>query len=305
MTSDNKIKIQTTEGEPTVTFVRQLTKPELISLGTQVFFYGLTCGIFLSLFVVITAPWVLIAPFVLYFIWFALPVLLIVALLSRNHFLTSHFNEKRHGSYLEFGYRWRILVPVLTFLLVFYYSVFGFAFHDPKYFALSITVLLFMIPLFLIYDKPLTEEGEITILFEMLSSSISNFHEAQQYWKRLAKKIEKLFKAGNVQVLRKDLIYNFSMTLLEGNEDISDDLTGIREWMLGRARTCLKELSYVCPKTNLRPCEENIFIDWFLKNPEVTLNYIFKGVIITVVIVLTILSLNPNLIGEILKYLHL
>ncbi|HML02654.1 MAG TPA: hypothetical protein VK487_04690 [Candidatus Bathyarchaeia archaeon] len=169
---------------------------------------------------------------------------------------------------------------------------------------MSIAVFLFMVPLFLIFDRPLTEEGEITILFEMLSSSINNFHEAQRYWRRLAKRIEELFEFGNIRLSRKDLIYNFSWTFLEGNRDLSNDLISIREWMLGRTRTCLEALRNIYPKIELLPCERNIFLDWLLKNPEETLNFVFKIIVIAVAVVLTIVGLNPSIIGEILKYLH-
>jgi len=186
---------------------------------------------------------------------------------------------------------------------MFFYFVYGF--HDPRYFILPLIVFLFMVPLFMILDRPLTEEGEISILFEMLSHPINNFHEALQYWKKLAKKIEKRFKAGNIQLSHKDLVNNFSKTLLEKNEDISNDLTSIRDWMLGRSRTCLEGLRHIYPEIKLLPCEKNVLLDWLLKNPEATLNYFFKGILIAVVVALTVIGLNPNLIGDILKYLPL
>lgn len=303
MPSENETNTHSNENKPEIKLVRVLTKSELFFLAFEVFIYGWTGGIFLSLFIVMIAPWVFSAPFVLYLIWFSFPIAFIIALLRRNHLLTSHFDEKRHRYYLEFTYRWRILIPVITFFLMLYYVVYGF--HDSRYFTLSIVVFLFMVPIFKILDKPLTEEGEISILFEMLSHPIDNFHEALRYWKKLAKKIEQMFKAGNIQLSRKDLVYNFSKTLLEKNEDISNDLTSIRNWMLGRARTCLEGLRHIYPKIRLLPSEKNVFLDWLLKNPEATLNWFFKGILIAAAVTLTVIGLNPKLIGDILTYLNL
>lgn len=302
MPIENETNTHSNENKPDIDFVRVLTKSELFSLSVEVFIYGWMGGIFLSLFIVMFVPSIFSAPFMLYLIWFSVPIALVIALLRRNHFLTSRFNEKMHRYYLEFTYRWRILVPLVTFMLMFYYFVYGFS--DPRYFTLSIVLFLFMEPIFKILDRPLTEEGEIFILFEMLAHPIENFHEAVEYWKKLAKKIEKMFKAGNIQLSRKDLVYNFSKTLLEKNEDISNDLTSIRDWMLGRARTCLEGLRHIYPEIKLLPCEKNVFLDWLLKNPETTLNYFFKGILIAVAVALTVIGLNPNLIGDILKYLH-
>jgi hypothetical protein len=177
---------------------------------------------------------------------------------------------------------------------MFYYIVYGF--HDPRYFMLPLVVFFFFTAIYMIFDSPLTQEGEIVILFEMLSSHLSNFHEATQYWKKIAKKIENMLRAGSIQPSSKDLAYYFSKKLLETNDDISNDLLSIREWMLGRQRSFLEAIEHINPEIKLVPCEKNIYLDWILKNPDKMIKYI-------AILIAVLAALSPTL-SSVLNYLR-
>jgi hypothetical protein len=180
---------------------------------------------------------------------------------------------------------------------MFYYSVYGF--YDRRYFMLPFFTFFSFTAIYMIFDGPLTQEGEIAILFEMLSSPLNNFHEAQQYWKRIAKKIESMLRAGNIELSSKDLVYSFSKKLLETSDDISNDLLSIRDWMLGRRRSCFEAIKHINNEINLVPCKRNVFLDWVLTSPDAIMKYVFAGILIVIV-----LAISPNSISSILNFLR-
>lgn len=292
MKSTNETKTDSNENKPNIEFVRILTKSELGSLAIECLIYGWAGGIFLAIFFAMANPQFFSTPFLLYLVWFLFPLLFIIALLRRNQFLVSHFNEKNHRKFLEFTYRWRTLIPVLTGSLILYYIVYGF--YDAKFFMIPFVVFLYMVPIFRILDRPLTEEGEIFILFEMLTSTTNNYNESIEYWKRLAKKIEKMFRVGEISVARKDLVYYFSIKLLKTNEDISNDLECIRDWMLGRRRSCFEAITHIIPKERFIQ-EEKVPLSLF-KNSDKVLRSIIAGILI-----LAIIFLIPTSIDTFLK----
>jgi len=161
----------------------------------------------------------------------------------------------------------------------------------------------------MIFSGPLTEEGEIVILFELLEKPITDFHEAVKYWKKFAEKIDKMLKVGNIQVTdkegNKDLVYYFSKKLLVTTDDISKDLLSIKEWMLGKKRSCWEAIRNIGNSSyyeeldfQLAPYPKNVFIAWVLKNPEMVIKYVFNIVLIAVLVVL-----SPEFLSRILSYL--
>lgn len=307
MPSDSKAKAQTTEEEPKIKFVQEKTTLGRVVLGLTVSLYTWFGGAFLLLFLILVYPPISENPAVFYGIWYSLPIVFFLVALGRNRILLRRLKKKGHRDYLDFAYIWGKLVLILTFILVVFYFILGF--NDPKFYMLSGFSFFFFIALYMIFNDPLTKEGEIVILFELLSHPITNFHEALKYWKKLAEKIESMLRVGNIQLSNresnKDLVYYFSKKLLETTDDISNDLLSVREWMLGRQRSCLEAIRHIGNSDNkksdiqLVPCQKNVFIAWFLKNPDVMTKYVFNGLLIVILIVL-----SPDLIGGILSYLQ-
>jgi len=295
VTSNKRTNAQTTESEPEITYVRELTITELVGLGLRVFLYTWFGMAFLLLFMAMFGFPLLQNTLVLYVFWFSVPILFMIPVSQRNRLFRNGFKKPdSHRRYLRFTYVWRIFVPVSTFAVMFYYIVYGF--HDSRYFVLPLVVFFFFTAVYMIFDDPLTQEGEIAILFEMLSSTLDNFHEAIQYWKRIAKRIESMLRAGNIQLSSKDLVYSFSKKLLETNDDISNDLLSIRDWMLGRRRSYFEAIRHINREIKLVPRQRNILLDWILKNPDTTIKY--AGLLIAV-----FAALSPTL-SVVLNYLH-
>lgn len=295
MTSNKGTNAQTTESEPEITYVRELTITELVGLGLRVFLYTWFGMAFLLLFMAMFGFALLQNTLVLYGFWFFVPIIFVILVSQRNRLFRNGFKRPdSHRKYLQFTYIWPTLVLVSTIAAMFYYIVYGF--HDPRYFVIPLVVFFFFLAAYIIFDEPLTQEGEIAILFEMLSSYSNNFHEAQQYWKRIAKKVESMLRAGNIQLSSKDLVYSFSKKLLETNDDISNDLLSVRNWMLGRQRSCFEAIKHINSEVKLVPRQRNILLDWILKNPDKTIKYV--GLLIAV-----FAALSPTL-GVVLNYLH-
>jgi hypothetical protein len=300
--SNSETNVQTNaEKEPKVILIRVLTKSELFFLGFKVFFYTWIGSTFLLLALAsygIALPLnTALDQIIFYAVWFLIPILSLIPVARRNHFFKKAIEKPNsHRKILKFHYSWKILVPILTGLLMFYYFVYGF--HDVRYFMVTIPVFFFFSALYMIFENPLTQEGEIYILFELLSSPITNFHEAVKNWERLAGKIEKMLRFGEIQVSSKDFVHNFSKSLLENTGDFSNDLISIRDWMLGRTRSCFEGLKHIYPEIKLTPCKKNFFIDWGYQNPEKVLKYGFTGFLILAVIIF-----SPDSLSSILKYL--
>jgi hypothetical protein len=299
VTSNKRTNVETAESELEreleIRYVRELTISELVFLAFRVFVYTFVGGVFVLLYLVMLG-FPLQNPWIFYGLWFIPIIPFMILALGRNHILRNGFKKPNsHRKYLQFSYFWRKAVPILTVLVMFYYVVYGF--HDPKYFTFPLIIFFFFTAVYMIFDGILTQEGEIAILFEMLSFSLNNFHEAIQYWKRIAKRIERMLRAGNIQLSSKDLVYYFSKKLLETNDNLSNDLVSIRDWMLGGHRSCFEAIKHINRETKLVPCKRNAFLEWVLTSPDIIMKYVFAGVLIGIV-----LAINPNSISSILNY---
>lgn len=295
MTSNRRTNVETTESELEIRYVRELTITELVGLGLRVFLYTWIGMTFLLLFVTMFGFPLLQNTLFFYGFWFLVPILFVILVSQRNRLFRNGFKKPdSHRRYLRFTYVWRVFVPVSTFAVMFYYIVYGF--HDPRYFVLPLVVFFFFMAVYMIFDEPLTQEGEIAILFEMLSSTIDNFHEAIQYWKKIARRLESMLREGNIQLSSKDLVYSFSKKLLETNDNLSNDLLSIRDWMLGRRRSCFEGIKHINREIRLVPRQRNILLDWILKNPDKTIKY--AGLLIAV-----FAALSPTL-SVVLNYLR-
>ena len=235
--------------EDKVQYVRKFTKlsiivSELISLSL-----ALTGGIFFGILVLLSFPKMDFFSFLA--LWLVFPILLTIVAVRRNHILEWIFKRISHEGYLQFAFVWKTF-PLFIFVISFYLWLNSLRY--PTYLLFSLTFLFLFMPLYFIFEHPLSYEGEVQILFEGLFSSLDNFHKRQYYMREISKIIENLLKIGNIQVSSSDLIYHLNKKLLETNEDISNDLRDIQAWMLGRQRTCLDSLKRIVPDIEIKPC---------------------------------------------------
>lgn len=291
----------TSEGKTEVQFVRKSTKFDILVAEFIVFPYALVGGTFFALRVLSTFPTINFGIFLI--LWLFFPILLAIVALFRNRILERAFRRMSHVGYLQFALFWRIF-PLFVIAVSFSWSL--YTFRDPSFLLLSLTFAFLCIPLYFIFDHPLTYEGTVQILFEGLFSSFNNFRERQSYWRRISKIIEGLLKIGNIQVSSKDLIFHFNKKLLETNEDISDDLRNIQAWMLGRQRTCLNSIKNIFPEVKIEPYTRDSFLRRVLENLtpiQANLIKFFASWMFAILLLIIVLIIHPELLPDFLKSL--
>jgi hypothetical protein len=287
----------TTENEPVdyKKFIRKFGLAEYFFVGSQVLLYGWVAGIFFDLFLGLSGPpfeSVAANPDTFYAISFIFPIILFLVLLRRNSFLT-HINKKNAGGYLEFGRIWRILIPVSAGFTILFYVTYAVQFHAIKFYVLPFVLFFIFAVIFQIFDKPLTNEGEIYISFDMVMKNIQNgnFNKLQANWKGLANKIEHQLKNGEIYLSRKEIVYFFSVKILQTNDDLTNDLECIRNWLLGNQRSCYEALTHIIPKEKFGKNSPN----WFVKNPERTIRYVLAGFLSIILLILVFVSSDITL----------
>lgn len=250
MTTDNKTDIQTAESKPEIIIVKEKSKLGLAITALITGFYAFFAGAFLMLFLIAQYPNIFGNMTLSYAILFSIPTIIVIFAFSRNYLLRRRLRVKGHKSYLEFTYIFRKLVYILVLTLVIAYSINGIS--DSKFFLLALFSFFAFMPFKMIFDDGLTEDGEITILFELLQPPIRDFHNARRYWKKVAQKVEDKLSEANISLSSKDLVYQFGKKLLVTDDDkeISDNLICIREWLLGRQRSCYDGLWWLNRKWN-------------------------------------------------------
>jgi hypothetical protein len=254
VTADNKTDNQTVDN---TRFIRKLKPIEYYFLGLQLSVYGYLSGMFVNLFIGLSGPpysKVSANPYAFYAICFAIPALLLFLLFYRNRFFINRINRKSLSGFIYFSDGWRIAIPVMTGVLMFYYFFYAYT-RDFRFYVVPFVVFFIMVSIFSIFDKPLTEEGETHILVDSVIQNLGNFEKTQFFWKKVAKRTEQKMRIGEVKVYRSDLVYYFSKKLLETNYDPSNDLICIRDWLLGDQRSCYEALTHIIPKNKIKRLE--------------------------------------------------
>jgi hypothetical protein len=298
VTADSKTDAQTTKSQSEIKFVKEKGKIDLFVSAMIIGFYGWFSGIFLSIYLIALYPPISEQAIAVYVIWFSLPIALAIVAFYRNKLLRRSLEKNGHERYLHLAYDWRKMVFILTAILIILYYIMGL--QDSKFTTLSFFSFFFLMSLYMIFENPLTEEGEITILFELLEPPITNFHNAREYWEKVARKIQDKMRRANIQLSSKDLVFHFSKNLLVTNGDISNDLISIRDWLLGRQRSCFDGLWRLNQKIKLEQCKRNFMLEWFYQNPDKLVKYGFAVIVLGIAI-----AVAPSTITTILQYLGL
>jgi hypothetical protein len=251
---DNRINNQIIDNVVDYTqFIRKLGKIDYFFLGFQLLFYGFIAGVFVNLFIGLSGlPYSEFSANIygFYTICLAIPVLLLFLMFNRNRFFISHINRRTSSGFIYFSYWWRIAIPIFTALLMGYYFV--IALRNFRFFVMPFAILFIMISIFLVFDNPLTENGQIYILVDSVIDNIGNFEKVLFFWKRIAKKIKRKLKIGGYKVSQNDLVVYFSRKLLETNYDLTNDLICFRNWLLGNQRSCYEALTHILPKNKIK-----------------------------------------------------
>lgn len=255
MATDNKTNSQTIDYPVDYTqFIRKLKTIEYFLVGFQLFAYGFIAGIFVNLFIGLSGlPYSEFSAnlFGFYAICFAIPIVLLSLLFNRNRFFISHINRRTSSGYVYFSYYWRIAIPSFTAVLMLYYFFYAFT-RDIRFFTMPFAILYIMLSIFLVFDNPLTEDGQTYILVDSAIDNIGNFRKVMFFWKGIAKKIEQELRIGEYNVSRYDLIFYFTQKLLETDNDLTNDLISFRNWLLGNQRSCYEALTHILPKNKIK-----------------------------------------------------
>lgn len=292
MASENKTKVQ---------FVQKATKFDILASELIVFPCAFVGGTFFVLLVQLMFAASNFSVFLI--LWLFFPILLTIVALLRNRIIERVFRRLSHDGIFQFAIFWNSY-PLIVIAFSFFLGL--MALRDPLYLLSSLSFLLLSIPLYFIFEHPLSQEGAVQILFEGLFSSIDDFPRRQYYWKKISKIIENLLRIGNIQVSSNDLIYHFNKKLLETNEDISDGLRSIQAWMLGEQRTGLDSIKNTFPEVEIEPCTKISFLRRVLENPtpiQANLIKFFASLISASLILIIVLISHPELLGDFLKSL--
>lgn len=271
-------------------------KIDLLVSAMIIGIYGLFAGIFLLSYLISLYQPISEQAIAVYVIMFSVPIALIIVAFCRNKLLRRTLKKTGHENYLRLAYNWRKMMFILTAVLVIFYYIMGL--RDSKLTMLSFFSFFFFMSLYMIFENPLTEEGEVSILFELLEQPITNFHIAREYWERIARKVQRKLGDANIHLSSKDLVYHFSKKLLVTDDDITDDLISIRDWLLGRQRSCFDGLWGLNHKIELEESKRNFMLEWFYQNPDKIMKYGFAVIALVIVV-----AFSPNSIVTILKYL--
>jgi hypothetical protein len=235
-------------------FVRKLVIIDYVLLGLQLGAYGFFAGVFVNIFIAASGlPYSLISanPIAFWSICLIFPALLLSVLLYRNRFFLKKINEKTAGNFIYFAHWWRRAIPLFTAFLMCYYTFVALT-QDFRFIAIPFACLFFMISLFEVLDKPLTDDGETYVLIESIIRNGNNFKKVQFFWKKLTFRIEDLLKNGQYDVSHNDLLVYFNEKFFETSYDFSADLISIREWLMGNQRSCYEALTHIVPKNKIR-----------------------------------------------------
>jgi len=299
----------TSEGKTEVQYVRKFTKFDILISTLMVLSFAFVGGSLFVLLVLTIFPTSVSGNVLIFFtLWFFFPLLLGLMALFRNHIVAWIFGKLSGDGIFQFAVFWNRFPLLLggLFVISFLYG----AFREPKPFLVWFTFFPLFMSLYFIFERSLSDEGVIQILFEGLFSSLNNFRKRQYYWKKISRIIENSFRMANIQISSDVLVYHLNKKLLETNEDVSDDLRSIEAWLLGRQNSCFESIKKILPEVEIKPCTKDSFLKRFLKqvleNPTETQADIIKSIawlIFFAFIVVTLLIVRPDLLGDVLSRL--
>lgn len=240
-------------------FVRKLEVLDYFFLGTQLFLYGLIVGVFVNLIIAsFGMPYLQVPsnPLAFWAICAVFPAILLGLLFYRNRFFVKRINQQRAGNFIYFTHWWHRAIPILTAFLVGYF-VFVALSQDIKYVTISVVTFFILFGVYQIFDNPLTNDGEIYVLVDSMISNGNNFKKVQFFWKKLTPKIENQLNEGAFQVSNEDLNLHFSEKFFKTKYDFTADLVCIRDWLLGKQRSCYDSLAHIVPKSKIRQISPN------------------------------------------------
>ena len=237
MTIENKTDSQTASSQVDPVdykqFIRKLKTIEYFLLGFQLSAYGFISGIFINLFIGLSyIPYSEVSAnlYAFYSICFAVPAILLFLLFYRNRFFVNLMNKKSSSGFIYFSHWWRVAIPLMTTFLMGYYSFYAIT-GDFRFSVIPFVVFFIMLAIFDIFDKPLTDDGEIYILADSAIENLGNFKKVLFFWKKIAGKIEKELKLGDYRVSQNDLVFYFTQKVLETNQDLANDLVSFRDFL--------------------------------------------------------------------------
>ena len=195
-----------------------------------------------------------------------------------------------HSNFLSLVYFGRkvshiLIVSGLTICII------SFLIADARFFFFSSGLLFTWIMLSMTFEKPLTQAGEIRLLFKLLHENLSNFEGRQKYLRLISKKVEKRLKMGNIKVPHNEFIYYCNMELFKRNLDIQNDLKNIEAWLVDNKTPCFESLKKIYPENKFEPFRRHSLFIEIAQSPAM------KAIVY--VIALIILATSPVLQNEI------
>jgi hypothetical protein len=202
--------------------------------------------------------------------------------LLRNIVVRLIFKKTSHPKFLSlvfFGRKLNLLMGVVMLVL---FSA-GLLSTNVTLTAISFGLFFLYSPIYLMFDGVLLYKGEITILFELLFSSLDDFVERQRWLEIISKKLGDALKLGSIKVSSDNLVFYFNMKLLE-ETDIRDNLRNIEAWLLGKQKLCFNAIKEIIPENEFKPYTKNLLLKQTLKNPAI-IKYVFASVLLAIVII--------------------
>lgn len=233
-----------------------------------------------------------------YAILWGIVVFVIGLALFRNIILRFIFRKISHSNFqslIGLGRQVSYSVVILWGLLF----VLGLLTTNSTLLAVSFGLFFMWLPIYFIFSGPLTDAGEIGLLFELLRANMDNFEERQPYLTIVSRKVENQFKLGNIKVPQNEFVYYFNMELLKGT-DVKEDLKSIESWIVDKKTPCFNSLKKIYPESELKPWRRIPLSRQFVENPELR-----KYILIVIALFLFALSpiLQSGIIGLISKLL--
>lgn len=278
-----------------IQYVNKSTKSDLAITSILVALLSLLGNTFLAAIILRSFPILGFYGFVAIALSFT--VLFTVLSISRNHVIGWIFGRISHQSYLTFAIFWKrfpLLVVVFSILLGFSTS------GDTLFVVYAFTFIFLTMPLYFIFEKPLSYEGGIELLFDGLHTSIEKFNERQYYLKPISKEIERMLESGNIEVRSGDFVYQINRRLSETDVDLSNDLLNIKSWLLGKRRILLDSLWSAVPDLEISASTKEPFLKRVIENPTPIQADLIKFFAIIVAAV-TVLLIRPEMLTSVIS----
>lgn len=214
--------------------------------------------------------------FVIGVVWFAYPILVasmgfaLVKIIFRK---VGHLNYLKFEDYVKmFGY---------ALSLMFIASIIGRNLY-------GIIIVLFVLPMFLVFSSNLSFEGKTRIEVEQVYTNLNDYEKRQEWLLLIFKKLEDKLKLGRIDVSNDSLAHYVNLSIETGKSQ--NYLRDIFDWICGDRRDSLKiinVLTQVVPNTEIKkltkPPTIPIILSWIDKNKN----------FVSIVIIILFLILSP------------